>query len=296
PTGCRKTSAPRCWSTTRSQPTRAWEIPHERDPAAATGGRRRGESRAGPDRLRYPPLSQDQGPALPVPRRGVARARRDLRAARLAAVPRHAAYSARAAGSPRCQARDRAGRLRPQAGAGAAARLLRHQVRDPATVRPGRRRQPAQPRSRQCHLLGRQRLADRPLARSRAAAAGLSPAAAGGCRGIRQGGRAARRQPPLRPAHGTRAPGGAPGPAGARAEPVGRRRYWPIFEAAERLGKPIAIHSTGYGQYPFSGAGWLSFYIEEHHSYAHTMQTAIISMVMEGVFERFPNLKLVAVE
>jgi predicted TIM-barrel fold metal-dependent hydrolase len=80
------------------------------------------------------------------------------------------------------------------------------------------------------------------------------------------------------------------------AEPLGRRRYWPIYEAAERFGKPVAIHSTGYGQYPFSGAGWMSFYIEEHHSYAHTMQTAIISMAMEGVFERFPKLKLVAVE
>ncbi|MBO0763079.1 MAG: amidohydrolase [Hyphomicrobiaceae bacterium] len=80
------------------------------------------------------------------------------------------------------------------------------------------------------------------------------------------------------------------------AEPLGKRRYWPIYEAAERLGLPVAIHSSGYGQYAPSGAGWMSFYIEEHHSYAHTMQTAIISMVMEGVFERFPSLKLVAVE
>jgi uncharacterized protein len=80
------------------------------------------------------------------------------------------------------------------------------------------------------------------------------------------------------------------------AEPLGKRRYWPIYEAAERVGLPVAIHSSGYGQHPPSGAGWMSFYIEEHHSYAHTMQTAIISMVMEGVFERFPRLKFMAVE
>jgi predicted TIM-barrel fold metal-dependent hydrolase len=80
------------------------------------------------------------------------------------------------------------------------------------------------------------------------------------------------------------------------AEPLGRKRYWPIYEAAERLGKPVSIHSSGYGQYTPSGAGWMSYYLEEHHSYAHTMQTAIVSMVMEGVFERFPKLRFIAVE
>jgi len=83
---------------------------------------------------------------------------------------------------------------------------------------------------------------------------------------------------------------------GRSAEPLGRRRYWPIYEAAVKAGLPVAIHSTGYGQYAPSGAGWMSFYIEEHHSYAHTMQTAITSLVMEGAFEQFPDLKFVVVE
>lgn len=80
------------------------------------------------------------------------------------------------------------------------------------------------------------------------------------------------------------------------AEPLGKKRYWPIYQAAVEAGLPVAIHSSGYGQYAPSGAGWMSFYIEEHHSYAHTMQTAIISLVMEGAFERFPDLKFVVVE
>lgn len=80
------------------------------------------------------------------------------------------------------------------------------------------------------------------------------------------------------------------------AEPLGKRRYWPIYEMAERANMPVIIHSSGYGQYPPSGAGWMSFYLEEHHSYAHTMQTAIVSMVMEGVFEEFPKLRFAAVE
>lgn len=80
------------------------------------------------------------------------------------------------------------------------------------------------------------------------------------------------------------------------AEPLGKRRYWPIFEAAAAANLPVAIHSTAYGQYTPSGAGWVSFYIEEHHSYAHTMQTAITSMIVEGVFDAFPELRFVAVE
>lgn len=80
------------------------------------------------------------------------------------------------------------------------------------------------------------------------------------------------------------------------AEPLGKKRYWPIYQAAVEAGLPVAIHSSGYGQYAPSGAGWMSFYIEEHHSYAHTMQTAIISLIMEGAFERFPDLKFVVVE
>jgi predicted TIM-barrel fold metal-dependent hydrolase len=80
------------------------------------------------------------------------------------------------------------------------------------------------------------------------------------------------------------------------AEPLGRRRYWPIYRAAAAAGLPVIAHSSGYGQYPTSGAGWASFYIEEHHSYAHSMQQAIISLVMEGAFEAIPALKFVAVE
>ena len=79
-------------------------------------------------------------------------------------------------------------------------------------------------------------------------------------------------------------------------EPLGRQRYWPIYEAAVRHNLPVAIHSSGYGQYTPSGAGWPSFYIEEHHSYAHTMQTAIISLIMEGAFERFPGLRFAVIE
>jgi hypothetical protein len=79
-------------------------------------------------------------------------------------------------------------------------------------------------------------------------------------------------------------------------EPLGRRRYWPIYERAQELGLPIGIHTGGYGGHAPTGGGWPSYYCEEHHSNAHTMAAMLTSMVIEGVPERFPKLKFVFIE
>jgi predicted TIM-barrel fold metal-dependent hydrolase len=80
------------------------------------------------------------------------------------------------------------------------------------------------------------------------------------------------------------------------AEPLGNRRYWPIYEAAERAGLPVGIHAFGYGGDPITSGGWASFYIEEMVGHAQATQSVLISLVLEGVFERFPRLKVVLVE
>jgi predicted TIM-barrel fold metal-dependent hydrolase len=79
-------------------------------------------------------------------------------------------------------------------------------------------------------------------------------------------------------------------------EPIGRRRYWRILEAAAHHGLPIGMHSAAYGPHANSPTGWLSFYIEEHYCFAHSLQTVVTSLIMEGVFERIPDLKLVCIE
>ncbi len=79
-------------------------------------------------------------------------------------------------------------------------------------------------------------------------------------------------------------------------EPLGNRRYWPIYAAAERFNLPIAIHVFGAGGHPFTGTGWPSYYIEEGAGHSTSCQTAITSLVMEGVFERYSKLKVVMVE
>jgi uncharacterized protein len=80
------------------------------------------------------------------------------------------------------------------------------------------------------------------------------------------------------------------------SEPIGRKRYWPIFEAAQRVGLPIGMHVGGSSGHPRTGAGWPSFYNEAHYDLIHGMQAQVASMVLEGVFERYPRVQVVLVE
>ena len=79
-------------------------------------------------------------------------------------------------------------------------------------------------------------------------------------------------------------------------EPLGRRRYWPIFEAAAANGFPVALHLGGSSGHASTGSGWPSFYHEEHPSYVQSMEALVTSLVIEGVFEHVPTLKVVLVE
>ena len=80
------------------------------------------------------------------------------------------------------------------------------------------------------------------------------------------------------------------------AEPLGQRKYWPIFEAACRNDIAIGVHAFGYGGYPITGSGWPSYYIEEMSGHSQCCQALLASMVLEGVFETFPTLRMVLIE
>ena len=80
------------------------------------------------------------------------------------------------------------------------------------------------------------------------------------------------------------------------AEPFGQKRYWKTFEAAAANGFPVAIHAFGYGGVPVTGGGWPSYYLEEMIGHAQAQQSLLMSLTMEGVFERSPDLKVVLVE
>ena len=79
-------------------------------------------------------------------------------------------------------------------------------------------------------------------------------------------------------------------------EPLGQRRYWPIYQAAEEAGLPVGVHAFGFGGNPITASGWPSYYIEEMVGHSQCQQTALASIVLEGVFERHPKLKMIMIE
>ncbi|WP_274650897.1 amidohydrolase family protein [Paenibacillus humicola] len=85
--------------------------------------------------------------------------------------------------------------------------------------------------------------------------------------------------------------------SGARA-PFGQRQYYPIYEACEKHGLPFAIHpgTDGMGINVQPSPGYPTHYIEWHTCLSLSFQAHLVSFITEGVFERFPNFKVVLVE
>ncbi len=80
--------------------------------------------------------------------------------------------------------------------------------------------------------------------------------------------------------------------------PFGHRYYHPIYEACVRHDLPISVHpgTEGMGVNHQPTPGWPTHYIEWHCGMSLAFQAHIISLITEGVFERFPTLRFVFVE
>lgn len=76
--------------------------------------------------------------------------------------------------------------------------------------------------------------------------------------------------------------------------------YHPIYEAATEVGIPLAIHSGGQvvGGTNVSpiASGFPCFYIENHVLHIQGMMSHVVSLILHGVFEKFPKLKLMLIE
>ena len=80
-------------------------------------------------------------------------------------------------------------------------------------------------------------------------------------------------------------------------EPMGRKRYWPIFAAACAANLPVAVHVNSVGGgYASTAGGWPSYYLQDHHLNVHSFQAQIASLVLEGAFEHHPSLRMVMIE
>jgi uncharacterized protein len=85
---------------------------------------------------------------------------------------------------------------------------------------------------------------------------------------------------------------------------LGDRRFDPIYAAAQEIGMPLAVHpQTGhdgvYGQWGVMGAGSERM---DKYAYVHItafpfeLQIALMHMIGEGVFDRFPSLHVAYME
>lgn len=85
----------------------------------------------------------------------------------------------------------------------------------------------------------------------------------------------------------------------AAAMPYGHHSYHPIYQAAQEAGLPVAIHpgteGTGFTGAP-TGVGYPSTYFEWHTGLVSGYISHLVSLVTEGVFQRFPSLTYVLVE
>jgi predicted TIM-barrel fold metal-dependent hydrolase len=77
---------------------------------------------------------------------------------------------------------------------------------------------------------------------------------------------------------------------------LGRRHHWPIYEAAQRHNLPVAIHAGSSFRNPPTPIGWSSYHIEDYLSHAITFQSQLANLIAEGVFKKFPELKIVMLE
>ena len=78
--------------------------------------------------------------------------------------------------------------------------------------------------------------------------------------------------------------------------PLGRRQYWPIYEAAQRHRLPVCIHAGSAYRFAVTSNGWPSHYLEDYVVNSIGMQSQLLSLVFEGVFAEFPQLRVVMAE
>jgi uncharacterized protein len=78
--------------------------------------------------------------------------------------------------------------------------------------------------------------------------------------------------------------------------PLGRRVNWPMFAACERHGLALGIHAGSTYRVAPTYAGWPSYRVEDYVAQSGAFETQLMSLVAEGVFQKFPRLKAVMIE
>jgi predicted TIM-barrel fold metal-dependent hydrolase len=81
---------------------------------------------------------------------------------------------------------------------------------------------------------------------------------------------------------------------------MGNRRFYPVYAAASELALPIVVHPAG-GESVYVGSASFAvaapeLFTEFYSDWGSLAQSQVTSLVMHGVFERFPQLKVMFIE
>jgi uncharacterized protein len=78
--------------------------------------------------------------------------------------------------------------------------------------------------------------------------------------------------------------------------PLGNHQFHPIYDAAARHDLVIGVHAWGPASHAPTRSGFTSTYLHDYVSNAQVAQSQVASLVSEGVFARFPSIRVALLE
>ena len=78
--------------------------------------------------------------------------------------------------------------------------------------------------------------------------------------------------------------------------PLGKRMYWPIYEAASDAGMALSIHPANIYRHSPTASGFPSYLVEQQVTWAQGFSSQMSSLLAEGVMTEFADMKIVMAE